>query len=62
LQGLEETRQHPKHHTLLVHGDEWATVEFKKHIEKNKKIKWEVIISQLYDILTIDCKTNVVVR
>jgi predicted metal-dependent RNase len=22
LQGLEETRQHPKHHTLLVHGDE----------------------------------------
>jgi len=61
LQVLEETRQHPKHHTLLVHGDEEATLEFSQHIEKNKKIKWTVIRSQLYDVLTIDCKKNTII-
>ncbi len=61
LQVLEETRQHPKHHTLLVHGDEDATLEFSQHIEKNKKIKWTVIRSQLYDVLTIDCKKNTII-
>ena len=62
LQVLEETRQDSKHHTLLVHGDEDATLEFSKHIEKNKKIKWTVIRSQLYDVLTIDCKKNSIIK
>lgn len=61
IQGLESTDQNKNHHTLLVHGDADATLELAQHIEKNKKIPWDVIISQLYDILTIDCKTNTII-
>lgn len=52
---MEINGQMPDHTTILVHGEEEAAQEFKEHIEKNKHIKWRVIIGQLYDTLTFHC-------
>ena len=48
-------QKNSRHTTILVHWDQEASKEFKNHIEKNKRIKGNVIIWELYNTLTFNC-------